>query len=77
MKKRDFLKEIKSLEAAELKAKVLQLSEELMKIRFRKVSGQLEQSHRIREIKRQIAAIKTLLSAQMRDSSAAEQAQGS
>ena len=65
MKKTDFLKEIKGLPKADLLIRSRQIAEELMKLRFRGSSGQLEQGHRIGLLRRNLARIQTLLSAQV------------
>jgi large subunit ribosomal protein L29 len=62
MKKTEFLNEIKGKSITDLDAKARTMSEELMKIRFRKVTGQVEQSHRIRELKRNLARVQTAMS---------------
>ena len=59
MKKSEFLKDVQGLPEAELKAREQALAEELMKLRFRNASGQLEQGHRLREVKRNLARVKT------------------
>ena len=61
MKKKDFWNSLQSLGVADLHEKARELSEELLKLRFRKASGQLEQGHRIRETKQKIAAVQTLI----------------
>ena len=61
MKRKDLLKDVRSNDEASLKAKLLSLSEELMKLRFRKATGQLQQSHKIKELKKQVAIIKTVI----------------
>ena len=61
MKRKDFLKEISLLSADELKVKSTQLAEELMKLRFKKASSQLETSHRIKLARRSRARVSTLL----------------
>lgn len=45
----------------ELKAQVLDLRKEQFNLRFQAASGQLENTARVREIRRSIARIKTLL----------------
>jgi len=62
MKKKIFLDEIKGLTIAELKVKAGSIGEELMKLRFRQASGQFEQSHRFRELKRNLARVQTTIS---------------
>lgn len=66
MKRGEFLKEIRGQSADELRARALSVAEELMKLRFRKVTGQLEQSHRVRILKRERARIQTVLGQQQR-----------
>lgn len=63
MKLREYLKEIGGLSKQDLDARATSLAEELMKLRFRNKSGQLEQSHRIRQLRRDLARIKTLRAA--------------
>lgn len=61
MKKDTYLKDIKDLPVAELMVKARGLAEELMKLRFRKAGSQLEQTHRLREVQRNLARVKTVL----------------
>ncbi len=61
MKRLEFFKEIKSLDVKELKARAQTLAEELMKLRFRGASGQVEHSHRQKEIRRNLARVNTLI----------------
>ena len=68
MKRRDTLKEINGLPVDDLKARVRSMSEELMKLRFRLTTGQLDQTHRIRELKRNLARAQTALTARRQDS---------
>ena len=63
MKRRDFLNEIRGLSREDLKEKARGLSEELMKLRFRLGTGQLDQTHRVRELRRNFARIQSLLKA--------------
>lgn len=63
MKKTDFLKEHKTLEVGELHNRARALAEELMKLRFRKATNQLERSHQIRSVKRNLARVQTLITA--------------
>ncbi|MCI5064949.1 50S ribosomal protein L29 [bacterium] len=60
MKKKEYLKELRELTEEGLKERLLGLSEEQMKLRFRKASGQLDQSHRLAEVRTQIARIQTV-----------------
>ncbi len=60
------------MNAAELRAKtedqlreqLLQLKKEQFNLRFQRATGQLENTARVREVRRDIARIKTILAAQ-------------
>ena len=54
-------KEINKLSNDELKAKVNSLKKDLFNFRFRKINGQLEDSSKIPQIKKDIAKILTKL----------------
>ena len=45
----------------ELKAELDQLAKERFNLRFQKASGQLENTNRVRQVRRDIARIKTIL----------------
>ncbi|MGA1192263.1 MAG: 50S ribosomal protein L29 [Bdellovibrionota bacterium] len=62
MKKRDYLKGIRELTEEGLRERIRTLSEERMKLRFRAVSGQLNETHRIGEVRRELAQAKTVYS---------------
>lgn len=53
--------EIRALSVAELKAKIDDAREELMKLRFRQVTGQLTDTSRPRLVRREIARMETIL----------------
>ena len=53
--------EIRTLTAAEIEAKIVELKEELFNLKFQQALGSLEQPARITEIKRTIARMKTIL----------------
>jgi large subunit ribosomal protein L29 len=57
------IKELKELSAEELKHREAELVDQLFKLRFQKSLGQLESPMKVKNIKRDIARIKTLLSA--------------
>lgn len=63
MKKSDFWKEVEGLSEDELKKKSRDMAEELMKLRFRNASGQLDRGHLLTELKRNYARVQTLLTA--------------
>ena len=54
-------KEISKLSNDELKAKVDSLKKDLFNFRFRKINGQLEDSSKIPQLKRDVAKILTKL----------------
>ena len=54
-------KEIRDMDAAELHKKLDGLKEELFNLRFQLATGQLENPMRIREVRRDIARVKTVL----------------
>lgn len=60
MKRKDQLGELRKLSNDELKARSRGLGEELMKLRFRQASGQLQQGHRLKQAKRELARVETI-----------------
>lgn len=64
MKRKEFLKDARAQDKKELRARVRTNSEEQMKLRFRKASGQLQQTHRIKILKRERARLLTLANKQ-------------
>lgn len=55
------VKEIREKTNEDLEQEVTKLKEELFTLRFQKATGQLESPHRIREIRKTIARIKTVI----------------
>ena len=55
----------------QLKEQLLDLKKEQLNLRFQKASGQLENTSRVREVRRDIARIKTILQANSGASAAA------
>ena len=55
------IKEIKKLSADELKNKINSLKKDLFNFRFRKVNGQLEDTAKVTQIKKDVAKIFTTL----------------
>ena len=53
--------ELKKFEKKELLEKVSVLRKESLNLRFQKSSGQLEKTARVRQVKRQIARLKTAI----------------
>jgi len=55
------VEELRGKTADELKDQLLNLSKEQFNLRFQRASGQLENTARIRQVRREIARIKTVL----------------
>ncbi|NLW17353.1 MAG: 50S ribosomal protein L29 [Firmicutes bacterium] len=54
------VKEIRQMSEAELEQRLATLKDELFNLRFRSVTGQLDNPMRIREVRKAIARIKTV-----------------
>ena len=57
--------EIRALNPEEIKSRVSDAREELMKLRFQQVTGQLTDTSRLRIVRRDIARMETILREQM------------
>jgi large subunit ribosomal protein L29 len=57
--------EIRALNSEEIKSRLSDAREELMKLRFQQVTGQLTDSSRLRIVRRDIARMETILREQM------------
>lgn len=57
--------EIRALNPEEIKSRLSDAREELMKFRFQQVTGQLTDSSRLRIVRRDIARMETILREQM------------
>jgi large subunit ribosomal protein L29 len=64
--------ELRNLKSAEIETKLSDAREELMKLRFQQVTGQLTDTSRMRVLRREIARMQTI----QREQSAAEVAEG-
>lgn len=53
--------ELRGLSDQELRAKESETAQELFRLRFRHASGQLDNTARLRQLRRELARIKTLL----------------
>ena len=53
--------ELRNLKSGEIETKLTDAREELMKLRFQQVSGQLTDSSRLRILRREIARMQTIL----------------
>ncbi len=56
--------DLKTKSMDELKTELMDLKKEALNLRFQKASGQLENTARVREVRRDIARILTVLGAQ-------------
>jgi large subunit ribosomal protein L29 len=65
-------KDLRNLKPGEIETKLSDAREELMKLRFQAVSGQLTDTSRLRVLRREIARMQTLL----REQPEAEAAEG-
>jgi len=64
--------ELRNLKPGEIETKLSDAREELMKLRFQQVTGQLTDTSRLRILRREIARMQTIL----REQPAAESAEG-
>ena len=64
--------ELRNLKSGEIETKLSDAREELMKLRFQQVTGQLTDTSRLRVLRREIARMQTVL----REQSSAEVAEG-
>jgi len=64
--------ELRNLKPGEIETKLTDAQEELMKLRFQQVTGQLTDTSRLRILKREIARMQTIL----REQTVAEAAEG-
>ncbi len=58
------LEDLKSKDIEGLRSELLELRKTQFTLRMQKASGQLEQTHQIRQVRRDIARVKTLLAQQ-------------
>lgn len=63
--------ELRAQTVDQLKERLLELKKEQFNLRFQKASGQLENTARVRTVRREIATIKTILGERTRAASAA------
>jgi large subunit ribosomal protein L29 len=63
MKKKDFLNELEGKSVDELKAELVTAKKELFNLRFQNATNQLDNTSRIREVRRNIARIQTVITA--------------
>ena len=63
MKTRDFVEDLKSKSAAELSNELVAAKKELFNLRFQNATNQLDNTSRIKEVRRNIARIQTAITA--------------
>ena len=56
--------EVRNLKSGEIETKLADAREEMMKLRFQQVTGQLSDSSRLRTLRRDVARMQTILSEQ-------------
>jgi large subunit ribosomal protein L29 len=64
--------DLRNLKAGEIESKLSDAREELMKLRFQQVTGQLTDSSRLRILRRDIARMQTILGEQANEEAATE-----
>ena len=64
MKMNKYVEDLKAKSAAELNNELVAAKKELFNLRFQNATNQLDNTSRIKEVKRNIARIKTVLAAQ-------------
>ena len=61
MKTNKYLEELKSQSVADLNAQLMEAKKELFNLRFQNATNQLENTGRIKEVRRNIARIQTVI----------------
>ena len=61
MKTKKFVEDLRSLSVAELNAQLVEAKKELFNLRFQNATNQLENTGRIKEVRRNIARIQTVI----------------
>ena len=64
MKTNKYVEELRSKSAAELNEELVNAKKELFNLRFQNATNQLDNTSRIKEVRRNIARIQTVISAQ-------------
>ena len=70
MKKNADLQKFREMSSADLKKKVNELGEELLRLRFKHGSGQLDQHAQLQSVRRNIARANTVLGAKVAEEAA-------
>ena len=66
------VKDIREMQVEQLRSKLSDSREELMKLRFQQVTGQLTDSSRLRLLRRDIARMETILNESLRQAAEGE-----
>ena len=69
MKTKKFVEDLKNMSVAELNAQLVDAEKELFNLRFQNATNQLDNTGRIREVRRNIARIQTVITEAQRNSS--------
>ena len=67
MKTSAYLEELKSLTVADLKSQLVDAKKELFNLRFQNATNQLDNTARIKEVRRNIARIQTVMTANLKN----------
>ena len=63
MKTKEYVNELKNASVADLNAQLVDAKKELFNLRFQNATNQLENTARIKEVRRNIARIQTMITA--------------
>ena len=63
MKTKEYVNELKNASVADLNAQLVEAKKELFNLRFQNATNQLENTARIKEVRRTIARIQTMITA--------------
>ena len=63
MKTKEYVNELKNASVADLNAQLVEAKKELFNLRFQNATNQLENTARIKEVRRNIACIQTMITA--------------
>ena len=69
MKTKKFVEDLKNMSVAELNAQLVDAKKELFNLRFQNATNRLDNTGRIREVRRNIARIQTVITEAQRNSS--------
>jgi len=64
-------KEIRDLAPAEITTKLREISEQLLQLRMRRQTGQVEKTHELRTLRKDVARLETILNEKKRSTVAA------